>query len=108
MRKRNYLKTERRASNSRRKTALLVAAVVLGGYFLVSLVLGEMGLIKYVRMKARYDTLTDEIATLKGDNAALFDEVRALKSDPDRLERLARDKLGLARPGEIVYYYGEP
>jgi cell division protein FtsB len=24
------------------------------------------------------------------------------------MERIARDKLGLARPGEIVYYYGEP
>jgi cell division protein FtsB len=33
--------------------------------------------------------------------------VRSLKNDPAYLERLARDKIGLARPGEIVYYYGE-
>jgi cell division protein FtsB len=35
-------------------------------------------------------------------------DVHALRSDPACIERIARDKLGLARQGEIVYYYGEP
>jgi cell division protein FtsB len=38
----------------------------------------------------------------------LLRDVHALKTDPDRMEQIARDKLGLARPGEIVYYYSEP
>ena len=38
----------------------------------------------------------------------LTQEVHSLKTDPAYMERIARDKLGLARPGEIVYYYGEP
>ncbi len=66
-----------------------------------------MGVIKYYRMKAQYNALTGEIAALKQDNARLTYEVRALKTDPDHLEQIARDKLGLARRGEIVYYYGE-
>ena len=108
MRKRNYLKTDRSSRNARTKKVLIGAGILLGMYLLASFILGEMGLIKYYRMKAQYNTLTEEIATLKQNNARLAGDVRALKTDPDHLEQIARDKLGLARPGEIVYYYGEP
>jgi cell division protein FtsB len=90
------------------KKTLIGAGVLFGVYLLSSFILGEMGLIKYYRMKSQYNALTKEISALKQDNAKVGREVRALKTDPDHLERIARDKLGLARPGEIVYYYGEP
>jgi cell division protein FtsB len=56
-------------------------------------------------MNAHYTDLTEEVAKLKQDNARLTREVHALKTDTDYIERIARDKLGLARPGETVYYY---
>ena len=84
---------------------LIAAAALFSVYLLVSFVLGEMGLVKYYRMKAQYNSLTDDIAALKQDNAKLSREVHLLKTDPACIERIARDKLGLARPGEIVYYY---
>ena len=92
----------------RRKKLLIAALIPVGVYFLITFIFGEMGLVKYYRMKAQYNTLTEEISTLKQDNARLVRDVRALKSDPACVERIARDKLGLARQGEIVYYYGEP
>lgn len=82
-------------------------AVVLAGYLLYSSILGEMGLVKYYRMKARYNDLVHEISRLKEENRRLSAEVLCLKSDPACIERLARDRLGLARKGEIVYYYDE-
>ncbi|HEX9135742.1 MAG TPA: septum formation initiator family protein [Nitrospirota bacterium] len=108
MRKRNYMKAERRSWTVRKKRMLIAASILLSLYLLTSLILGEMGFVKYYRMKAQYNTLTEEISTLKQDNARLVRDVRALKSDPACVERIARDKLGLARQGEIVYYYGEP
>ena len=81
---------------------------LLGAYLLASFTLGEMGLVKYYRMKAQYRALVEEIAQRKQDNARLTREVLSLRSDPACIERIARDKLGLARPGEIVYYYGKP
>ncbi len=107
MRKRNYLKIDRSSQTSRRKKFLFAAAILFSLYLLASFILGEMGLVKYYRMKAQYNTLKDEIAKLRSDNARLTGEVGALRSDPAYLERIARDKLGLARPGEIVYYYGQ-
>jgi cell division protein FtsB len=108
MRKRNYTKVDRGYRAARRKKVLIFAGAVLAVYLLASFVLGEMGLVKYYRMKSQFGSLTDVISTLKKDNTKLSRDVQALKTDPARIERIARDKLGLARPGEIVYYYGEP
>lgn len=82
-----------------------MATFVLACYFIASFVFGEMGLVKYYRMKAQYRDLVEEISRLKQDNARLAIEVQGLRSDPAVIERLARDNLGLARKGEIVYYY---
>ena len=108
MRKKNYIKTERSAKIVLWKNLLIVAGVLLVLYFLVTRVVGEMGVVKYYRMKAQYYALTEDIAKLKQDNVRLRKDVDSLKNDPAYLERVARDKLGLARPGEIVYYYGQP
>jgi cell division protein FtsB len=108
MRKRNYMKADRSSRTVRKKKMLFAAGILLALYLLASFILGEMGLVKYYRMKAQYNTITEEIATLKQDNARLMRDVHALKSDPACIERIARDKLGLARQGEIVYYYGKP
>jgi cell division protein FtsB len=108
MRKRNYVKAERSSRKARWKIPLIAAGILLVSYFLVTRVMGEMGVVKYLRMKAQRTALTEEIAKLSQDNARLRREVSSLKSDSAYIERIARDKLGLARPGEIVYYYGEP
>ena len=107
MRKRNYVKADQKRRAARWRIPLTAAAVLLVLYFVVTRIVGEMGAVKYYRMKAQYHALTEDIAKLKQDNAMLMKEVSALKNDPDYLERVARDKLGFARPGEIVYYYGE-
>jgi len=85
--------------------AIVVSIVI---YFLATRLLGDMGVVKYYRMKSQFTALTEEIARLKDDNIKLRKDVYALKNDAAYMERIARDKLGLARPGEIVYYYGEP
>lgn len=107
MRRRNYVKTDRGNRAAGKKRLLIAAAAVLGVYLLGSFILGEMGLVKYYRMKAQYSALVEDIVSLKQDNIRLLREVRSLRSDPAYIERIGRDMLGLARPGEIVYYYDD-
>ncbi|OGW27541.1 MAG: hypothetical protein A2X56_14585 [Nitrospirae bacterium GWC2_57_13] len=76
-------------------------------YLLASFLFGDMGLVKYFRMKHQQQALAQEIAELKSDNVRLLREVHALRNDGSYIEKLARDNLGLARPGEIIYYYGD-
>lgn len=105
MRKKNYIKVDRGTRSARRNKLLIGIAALFALYLLASFILGEMGLVKYYRMKAQYQALNEDIAKLKQDNVKILREVRSLKTDPACIERIARDKLGLARPGEIVYYY---
>jgi len=106
MARRNYVKTVKAARTTLRKKMVLGLVLILTLYGLWSLVMGEMGMIKYYRMRAQERSLRTEIVHLKRDNLRLMQEVRSLKADPAYLERLARDMIGLARPGEVVYYYG--
>ncbi len=99
-------RNKKRTSRSGRRKVLLIAVTVLATlYLLVSFIFGEMGAVKYYRMQAQSRSLSADIERLKQDNEKLSREVRLLKTDPACIERIARDKLGLARPGEIVYYY---
>ncbi len=107
MRKRNYLRTSPGSRESRKTRLAVLAGAALGIYLIVTFIFGEMGLVKYYRMRSQYLALREETENLKLENTRLLKEVRALRSDPALIERIARDKLGLARPGEIVYYYQE-
>jgi cell division protein FtsB len=107
MARRNYLKTDTTFRAAWIKRLLIAGGIIGGIVFLWSLIVGEMGVIKYYRMSVHARALRSEIDRLKKDNARLSKEVSALKTDPAFLERMARDKIGLARPGEVVYYYGE-
>ena len=108
MPKRNYYKKVHSTRKARNKKLLIAALVILGLYRLTLDIFGDMGLIKYSRMESNKAALTTDIAALKKDNTKLTREIQGLKSSLDYIEIIARDKLGLARPGEIVYYYGEP
>jgi cell division protein FtsB len=108
-RKNYYVRTPSRLKRTAwTKRLVAAAAVIVAAAVLWKLVIGEMGVVKYYRMSAHARSLRSEIEHLRTDNARLAKEVAALRSDLAYIERLARDKIGLARPGEVVYYYGDP
>lgn len=43
-----------------------------------------------------------EVATLTAKNAELREEIDHLRSDEATIERIAREELGLVKPGEVV------
>ena len=76
---------------------LFVACVVL-----VNGLFGERGLLETIRARRAYGAEQRDLARLKNENAALRDQARRLRTDPSTIEAVAREQLGLARPGEIV------
>ena len=47
-------------------------------------------------------TSEDEITKLGNENKQLTSEIQALRSDPNVIEKLAREELKLVKPGEVV------
>ena len=88
----------------RRRRRIRLVAVCLGGLAVAS-VLGNRSLVQIYQMNRTRAALGEEIARLKEANAALAREARSIQEDPERLEGLAREDLGLVKPGETIYQF---
>jgi cell division protein FtsB len=88
---------ERRSRRRLQVILLFVSMVVLA-----DAVVGERGLVERYRAAHEYQQLRDAIIDLRGRNEALRDQAARLKQDAAAIERVARQDLGLIRPGEIV------
>jgi cell division protein FtsB len=53
--------------------------------------------------KQEIKKIEQQIASLQQENRVLATEIQKLKNDPYYLEKIAREKLGLVRPGEKVF-----
>jgi cell division protein FtsB len=79
--------------------ALLLVCVAL----VVHEIYGEHGYLALRREKREYDALQREVRRLQEENQQLEKRIEALKSDPKAIERIARDQMHMARPGERIY-----
>jgi cell division protein FtsB len=66
-------------------------------------VFGPHGFIAMRRTQNEITRLTAQIHELDADNQTLVDEVYSLKTDPRLIERIAREDMGLAKPGEYIF-----
>ena len=65
-------------------------------------VFGTHGFLAMRRTQSEIRKVKADLEQLSKENAALAQEVKDLNSDPRLIEKIARDDLGLARPGEII------
>lgn len=65
-------------------------------------VFGTHGFLAMRRTQNEIRKVKANLEALSKENAALEQEVKDLNSDPRLIEKIARDDLGLARPGEII------
>jgi cell division protein FtsB len=80
---------------------ILVAALVLNSFF------GDKGLIHLMTQRDRLERLRREVEELRSMNAHLAHEITALRTNPNAIERIAREELGLVHAGEIVFLVPE-
>ena len=74
-------------------------------YLLYSFIFSNLGVIKYLSMKQEYIRIKNDVSRLNSENKKLKRDVEGLKTDPDSIEALARERLGLAKEGEIIYRF---
>ena len=74
-----------------------VLALLLG-----AAVFGDNGVLHLRRLRAEIESLHRDVQALEAENERLTRAITELRSDPSALERIAREELGLVRPGERV------
>jgi len=78
----------------------LVAGLAL---LLLQDIFGTHGVLAMRRTQQQAAEIRKEISQLDAENKKLLDRVKALKTDPATIERIAREENGLARPGEFIF-----
>jgi len=80
---------------------MLLAFVTL--VLIINALVGERGLMETLRARRQHQELVGAIERLRADNGRLRDEARRLRTDPAAIEALARQELGLIKPGEMLF-----
>jgi len=66
-------------------------------------VFGTHGVLAMRRSQQEAREVQRQINQMNQENRELEERVKALKTDPHAIERIAREEMGLARPGEYVF-----
>ncbi len=69
---------------------------------LVHNVFGAHGFLAMHQKQKEIEKVKTQIERLNKENAALEGDVKDLKTDPQTIEKIAREELGQARPGEVI------
>ena len=80
----------------------LMAALALMLFFLV---FGEWGLLHYHRLSEERRSLEERSQALQRENELLREKIYRISKDDRYLEKIAREDLGLARKGEIIFLF---
>jgi cell division protein FtsB len=86
------------------RTILAVALFAL----LIHDIFGAHGFLAMRRTQKEIEQLRREIDRVNAENRELDGQVKALKNDPRMIERIAREEMGLARPGELIFKLPAP
>jgi cell division protein FtsB len=80
--------------------AAIVALLLLG-------VVGDNGYLQRRSQRRQIQALTAEVENLRQENLQLGQTIKDLRSDPDAIEAVARERLRLGRPGEVIITLSE-
>lgn len=80
----------------------LMAALALMLFFLV---FGEWGLLHYQRLADERRSLEERSQALQRENELLREKIYRISKDDRYLEKIAREDLGLAKKGEIIFLF---
>ncbi len=89
----------KRAFKNKRRTTIVLLSFLLVLYLL----LDNKGVIARVRLESQKKDLELKIAQAEAETKALHAQIKALEGDKETIEKIAREKYGMARDGETVY-----
>ena len=68
-------------------------------------ILDEQGLPRYRQLRTELEQVKERNSELDQRAAALMRQVERLRNDPNAIENVARDELGMVREGELVFQF---
>lgn len=79
------------------------AAILLIVGLLIHAMFGSNGMVIYRQKRTEMQSLEGEVDRLQKENGKFAERIKSLKSDPNAIEKEAREQLHYTRSGEYVY-----
>jgi cell division protein FtsB len=96
-------KTPSGPAQSKGRRMVQYALLAVGGIFFLDALVGDKGLVELVKTRQDYRALETSLLRVRAENARLREQARLLREDADTIEKLARERLGLIKPGEKLF-----
>jgi cell division protein FtsB len=90
----------------RRLGTVAVGAITV--WLFIHVMFGANGMVVYKQKRAEYRNLQKELDSLQKENDRYNQQIKALKTDSEAIEKEAREQLHYVRPGEVVYVAPAP
>jgi len=85
------------------KTRRRVVIIIGGGILLTYILFNNRGVIARIRLEHERQVMIEKVAAAEQETKRLQAYLKALEGDKKTIEKVAREKYGMARPGETVY-----
>lgn len=92
-------------NNPQRRRFWLSLALVAAALAYISF--SDFGVLRRARLSAKQSELKASIETERLRSDSLRSRIKALRADTTEIERIAREKYGMIKPGEKVYIYSK-
>ena len=90
--------------NQRQKVMLAGTLIAMFIFLLVTL-FGDNGLLDLRRLQQTHQTLLKDNARVTKENLQMYRSVDRLQNDPQYIENLARQELGMIRSDELIFKF---
>ena len=90
------------------KMLFLVFLVLLNAALFSRLMWGTGSIHSWYALKEKQSEVSQELQSLNAKRAALSREIRLLKTDPDYVEKVIRQRLNYVRDNEVLYIFDKP
>ena len=94
------MKQKKRAKKNKGQVMFSVILVFL---FAIIIVVNEFGLIKLIELKKIKHDLQNNIYILSEQQKKLNSDISELQTNPQQIEKIARERFLMAKPGEKIF-----
>ncbi len=99
------LRDQVRSEIKKRKLIFFTLFILCFVYFTISLLFGDMGLLRYIELNRTKRSLEKQLIEISRQNEDIKTQIKLLKEDPFYREKFAREEFGLAKPDEYIFEY---
>ena len=96
----NRKRKNKQQNSNKYKLYILIGIFSISSFYIIT---NDFGLIKLIELKREQTQLEKEIHQLTRQQINLKNDISNLKTDTEHIEKIAREKFMMAKPGEKVF-----